>query len=720
VFRKTQTKLYKLPDTKILMRKKSAGKKTSSIIIITNLLLSIIAFSMMIASTTEIVSGQGTTTPMGRLITVPTVKLPLADISATQPTYLAKEIFSFSETTKGTAGFFDAVAGSGLDAALGGLMWAGVAYGAGQLIGSLLGLEKEQTQALSLSLAAGVGVGKFVGVIFGKGGAGLDLVGGQGISQTSIIGAPGIGIVVAVVVFALTYKDTSEKTVIFECNPWDQPKGGTNCELCNKDSNNFPCTEYKCKSLGAACELLNAGTGNEKCSWVNKNDVTSPIISPNYEALTEGYTYKNVRIRPPGIGMELTKENGECIEAFTTIKFGISTNEPTKCSIDYNHTTSIDNMTWAMGGSNDYEYNHTQILSLPGPTNINNEFPEIKNDGQYSMFIRCEDPNGNSNVDEYAVKFCVDKGPDTTPTRIEATSIINNAPVSYNTEKVNMTLYLNEPATCKWSKEDKDYNVMENTMSCVESITNFNSKMLYTCKGTLTGIENRKDNDYYFRCKDQPRAQENERNKNTESYKFTIKGTQPLNIIEIGPNGTIEGGASPVAVKLSIETGNGYNDGDSVCYYSTTQNEKDYVKFYTTESYKHEQTQNLVEGTYTYYYKCLDLGGNTEYNQTTFKVFIDKESPKIVRVKHDSAGDETCGGAGCLRISTNEESTCTYSTTTCNYETNKGIVMPYDNSKEHYAPWDTNNKYYIKCSDKSGNEPLPTECSIIIKAYNEK
>src|SRR5690606_20370021 len=116
----------------------------------------------------------------------------------------------------------------------------------------------------------------------------------------------------------------------------------------------------------------------------------------------------------------------------------------------------------------------------------------------------------------------------------------------------------------------------------------------------------------------------------------------------------------------------GYKDGDSICYYSTTQNEKDYIKFYTTGSYKHEQILSLTEGEYTYYYKCVDLGGNTDYNQTTFRVFVDNEAPQVVRVKHDTGDTSTCGGAGCLKITTNEESSCTYSTTTCNYEFNNG------------------------------------------------
>ena len=45
-----------------------------------------------------------------------------------------------------------------------------------------------------------------------------------------------------------------------------------------------------------------------------------------------------------------------------------------------------------------------------------------------------------------------------------------------------------------------------------------------------------------------------------------------------------------------------------------------------------------------------------------------------------------------------------------------GTGMPYANKTEHYAEW-VSQTYYIKCVDKEGNQPLPTECSIIIRPY---
>ncbi|MEK6918971.1 MAG: hypothetical protein AABW73_02935 [Nanoarchaeota archaeon] len=629
-------------------------------------------------------------------------------------------------TTKYTSDIFGnlgtGTGGYALSNILSGFQTALFIVGGIQLLGGLFGLDSALTSSLSVSAFAG---------IMGYEAANTLLVGGDALFPNTIgggiLGSTGIGVAIGVIVFLATYSSTSEEKVTFECNLWQPPKGGEACEKCNVDGKNFPCNEYRCRSLGAACELLNKGTGEEKCTWINARDVESPTITPNYQNLSSGYQYSNVHIRPPGLGMEIknlnnTNNEDGCIEAFFPITFGVTTNEPTSCKVDYNHTANFDDMGYYLGGSSTFKYNHTQTLSLPRPASNSSDTadPGIKNDGNYNLLIRCSDPNGNYNEDEFAIKFCVNKGPDTTPARIEATSLINEMPISFGTDKLNMTVYTNEPADCKWSNEDKDYNVMENTLTCSQSVTEFNTNMLYACKGQLTGIKDREENKFYFRCKDQPGRADNERNINQESYEFKVFGTQQLNIVRQGPNGTIMGSSSIVPVDLQVETANGYRDGEATCYYSTTNQEKDYVKFFDTGSFIHRQRQNLKAGTYDYYFKCVDLGGNADYNKTRIRVEIDEKAPIIIRAKHDSGESSVCGNSGCLQITTNEDSTCTYSTTTCNYEITNGIKMSDDNTRVHFVEWNTNYNYYIKCSDRSGNQPATTSCSMTVKAYNNK
>src|SRR3989344_777860 len=601
-----------------------------------------------------------------------------------------------------------------------GIQWSAVAYFAIPFIGDLLGLEPETTKALQYAVSSG---------LFAYNAA-------EAVQASSLLGKstgffasssfPAIaGIGVGIAVFILTYEKVEYKTVSFECLPWEAPVGGNDCEKCNDEIQT--CSRYRCKSLGQACELVNEGTDKELCYWANPKDVASPMITPLEDVLTDGYEYTNTKPRPPSWGTTIVKTRSKdgCIAAFTPISFGIQTNKPSQCKIDFNRTTMYDEMPFYFGESNLYDYNHTQRMNLPSPDAINsfaktteNETGglTIQNDGRYTLYARCRSGNGFWNIDAYEIKFCVDKGPDTTPPQIIETSIRNNQPVQFEIDKVPIVVYTNEPASCRWSRTDQNFNKMENNMSCASNPMQMQSNLLYACSGELTNIEDRKDNNFYFRCEDQPWKPKNERIPMTQSYQFTLKGTQPLNIIEdsVSPsNETVEGATTTVNVTLYLETEHGYKDGEATCYYNSG-NEDNYVEFLETNSYKHVQRQDLTAGTYTYYLKCVDLGGNQDTTSTTFAVFIDTKEPSVVRVLFDE--DK-------LKIQTDEDADCYYSTNTntqCNYElTNEGInLMPHetnDNKKEHFAPWNLKETYYIKCKDVNGKQPSPTQCSITVR-----
>ncbi len=509
------------------------------------------------------------------------------------------------------------------------------------------------------------------------------------------------------------YRDYETETVIFSCLPWQAPRGGADCEKCNDAKE--PCSQYRCESLGQACLFVEEG---EMCINAGKGDTSAPKITPNEGALTSGHEYTDVKTTPSdkGYGMRIINPTGKnkCIKAFTQLQFGIKTDEPSKCRLDYQHTSNLDDMGFAFGGET-FAYNHTEQLSLPSPDAINDQgntsSPAIKNDGKYTLYVRCTDANGNG-IDgaEFAVNFCVEEGPDTTPPRIEETSINNNNPVRFNQSEVYIELYLNEPAVCKWSRRDQKYDDMNNSFTCAENTWQMNSKLTYTCAGTLTGIRDRTENEFFFRCKDQPWADEANRNVNSESYKFTLVGTEPLNIVDVEPdNKTIIGPVNDVDVNIEVKTANGYQNGDSRCSYSGDGNS--YIEFYETGGNIHKQTLTLQEGTYFYYIKCIDLGGNYDIGNTTFNVETDVSAPLIVRAYNEP-------GVG-LKVVTNEKSTCVYSTNNCDFRIDDGINMPVANSKQHTTAWKLNQNYYIKCKDEFNNQPAPDTCSIIIRAYNQ-
>ncbi|MFH1711384.1 MAG: hypothetical protein ABH840_03670 [Nanoarchaeota archaeon] len=613
------------------------------------------------------------------------------------------------------------------------LMYAGAIAGVVYLAAGLFGASANTQKALAAGTFAGVMTYNLVNPLATGAGWNMELfgmaknfMGSGGLGASAPLLSWGLAIGVGFAVFAMMYKKTSSKTVTFDCKPYEPPTGGSFCESCNKDLFR-PCSEYRCQSLGQACKLLNEDvSGKEKCVWVNPNDVKSPTITPWKEVLTTGYSYIPMATRPSSRGTQIVRDAASdgCVKAFTPLRFGISTNEPTQCKIDYNNTVNVrdvknayDSMGYYFGESNLYDYNHSQTLRLPGPAALaaQNISPEIGLDGKFTLFVRCQDANGNVNEDEFAMQFCVEKGPDTTPPKIEGTSIPTEMPVQFNTEEVDIEVYVNEPASCKWSKQDKDYDLMENEMLCDQNVWEINSNMLYKCFTKLTGLENRIDNNFYFRCKDQPyAADQNDRIVNSESYPFVIKGTQPLNIKanSVKPNGTIQGFSNVVSVDLELETENGYNKGDAICYYSTSTVDSSFIKMFETGTNKHKQNQQLTVGIYTYYLRCVDLGGNADYNQTTFTVEVDRNAPSIVRIYNEG---------GNLRVETDEKSTCYYSENLnqqCNFAIDDGKKMLYQNATAHFAEWKTNNNLYIKCVDTSGNQPNPTDCSIIARPYN--
>ena len=603
-----------------------------------------------------------------------------------------------------------------------GVVYAAAIVGAIQLIGGLAGWDDGLTNALSIGAGSGIMTTALLnslhangfGMTFGIGGEGSFLFKNSFLGQ-GITNAGAIGIGVAIVVFLATYKDESSKVYNFQCLPFEAPIGGKDCEKCNDDPYR-PCSEYRCKSLGQSCDLVNVGSVEEKCVWVNPNDVSSPTITPWASPLTENHRYTNHDTRPTSLGTKIVLNgaaNG-CIKAFTPLTFGITTNEPAQCKIDIDHKKTLDEMQFFFGKTNLYLYNHTEQFSLPSPDAINTEAPELQEDGKYDFFVRCRDKNGNENVDEFAVQFCVDPTPDTTPPVIVETSLPTDSFVKFGATSVPLEVYVNEPATCKWSAQDKEYSVMENTMGCVQSITEINARELYACVTNLTGIADRQENKFYFRCKDQPAKPEEDRNVNINSYPFRLLGSQPLNIISVGPNGTVTGNTQTVPVYLRVVTDDGANEGIAVCSFNQTNNPVNHGPMFETNAIEHSQRQDLVSGSYSYKFVCVDYGGNAVEASTTFSVLVDTVPPLVTRAYHDSANNA-------LKIVTNEDASCVYSLNSCNYNFNEGVAFLHvtqSNQKSHYAEWKPNIAYYIKCKDGFGNEPAPNSCNIVASPTN--
>ncbi len=613
------------------------------------------------------------------------------------------------ETPKWWAIGGGAIAEKGISATgvIGSIVWAAVAFAIGRyVLGPVFGLSIQNSQALGYALGAGTAAGIIA----------LDIIGAS--SSGGPIGIA-IGVAVAATIFLAMARKYSMDVIKINCFQWDSQPGGKYCELCNKNSE-LPCTEYQCASLGQGCELINdESSGRQLCIWANPNDINPPIIKPWEDNLLDDFRYSpNNAVSPPDRGVYLIYEGAQqtssgqggnrCVPAFAPVRIGVELNEPAKCKISPIRLPSYDEMPDFYMGTGIRDYNHSFSLSLPSLAALEAENITLDPGQNYELYVRCRDSNGNANAANFVFEFCIDDSPDITAPEIVTTSIMDGFPIGYGQKEVDLDLYLRDSSFtttasgCKWSHLNKAYADMENQMECSHSFIEINGQLLYVCSTTLNGLKDMQNNKFYFRCTD------DKGNSNDQSYLLNLIGTQPLVISSSGPTGIIEDSTSPIKVTLEVETALGYSEGLATCSFSLTGNEEDYIMFANTNSFEHTQELWLEQGDYKIPIRCHDLGGNMDNATIEFSVDIDLEAPIIIRVfKEDNN----------LKIITDEESECVYSTFDCTYEFDDGNSMLALNPISHTTEWNIDSDFYIKCKDKYGNQPLPNQCSIIARPF---
>ena len=310
---------------------------------------------------------------------------------------------------------------------------AGFAIGAfaGSYLASYLG--RSGDAATVMALAGGVAGGILM--------SGASLTGSlAGLSVT------GWGLVIVVIIMIYTWLigwgETDERPVEFTCMPWQAPVGGDDCAKCNEDSLK-PCSKYKCESLGQACELLNEDEENPVCQSI-EYEPNPPVISPG-EVQTLGYEFFNEETKK----VEIRAIDGGCIPEFTPVLFTLETDEFSQCKYEFERTSNYDAMTNYPLEQNSFDINHSFAFSMPSIDslevyNVTGDLKEMF--GDMNMFIRCQDYHGNFNIDEYAVNFCINSGPDTTAAYITKFIPEDGSYLKFGTTETNFTIYLNEPA----------------------------------------------------------------------------------------------------------------------------------------------------------------------------------------------------------------------------------------------------------------------------------
>ncbi len=587
-----------------------------------------------------------------------------------------------------------------------GLFWAGIAFvGALLLVAGITGGDWDEAlfwaKAAGSAVGGGIFVKKFAGAFF----------------SSSPIGWGLGGLTALMILYGMTRK-TDQRVVMFDCKLWQSQTGGGDCKQCNYGE--FPCTEYKCMTLGQACELKNEGDDAE-CIHKDPLDVASPQITEREDSLlSEDYSYYPI---PATNGVEILynehgdQNNGGCLPSYKSFTYGIELDKTGLCKMADHSTANFSDMELPFG-SGLWKRNQTQVMFFPGKADLEAEGHELPTGGNYEFYVRCESVNGYANVEEFLFKFCIDPDDDTSQPFIQGFNLLDRTPIRWFSEtdlhETDVKIYVEEPlfaetGGCKWSRTDQDYEDMKEEMtSCGNNIfndfTTFNAQLSFSCSATLTGLQNAQENKFYFRCKDKAE------NVNTQSKVLTLIGSRPLAIDSVGPEGIIKGSSNEVKVTLTAKTSAGYEDGKADCYYSSTGNYNDYTIFVDTRSYQHSSEMYLPGDDYTYYIQCFDMAGNVDTKTIEFEVETDFRPPLVVRAYYDG---------GDLNLITNEPADCVYDTeyvsSPCDYAFEDGISMSSADDLTHSVVWNTNNNLYIKCQDEYGNQPAG--CSIILRPF---
>lgn len=342
-------------------------------------------------------------------------------------------------------------------------------------------------------------------------------------------------------------RDSSKRPALSRCNLWQAPQNTDKCTYCTKDSSlGEVCSEYKCKSLGQECRFT-YNRGIPQCNSPENIDLIPPKIEIDNTLLPENYKYKKATFGPeskPWFNGYLVEPEILPHDLFT---FGITTSEESICKTTYLPESDFNLLPAIWFGDNTYKTSHNISIRLPGNIELPDNFFKANNlnsladlaknpaftnkrnnlavlklldefkQGNYHLFIKCNDKFGNTNSDEFFIKFNLKSDlEDTDAPNVLEIIPQNGSIISRNLENLPVKLYVNEPAECRASTIDINFENMEYKFSCPSSKYDVTGVAAgsYECTATLPFAEN-----YYIRCMDKPLQ--------TAEFLFAINYTQP-------------------------------------------------------------------------------------------------------------------------------------------------------------------------------------------------
>ena len=617
-------------------------------------------------------------------------------IAATSNAVVVNEISTVATATATKSSIFSTVAPYA-----GALAGAAVGFALTSFLLDITGVGRGLPPAITYYLMGAAAVaGGIVGLqAVSAGGLGAVSFSGPALAAAAAWALVGLVIIIVVIVvlMALGIGKVKKMDVTFTCKPWQPPLGGKNCDKCGKDG--FPCTKSACESLGMTCELINEEIGSPECVNIAPNDVNPPVLKP------ELITPDSYKFTQEEFGVKVESIATGCIEeTYTPVFLKLTASEPARCRMTSDPKEGWDEMEY-LGERSAFLRNHTALITIPSLESLGIPGYDYTAKADLKINIFCEDKSGNRNTRAYTLNFCVKQGNDTSPLRIAGREPVFNE-IAIDKKEMNISVFTNEPAECKWELSDKEYDSMTHEMECANELEDYTLKG-FECKSTF--LTNKEENLFYVRCKDQPwHAIVNESLRNTmaESYVFNLtKVKEPLKAEVINPSGgkIIEAESEPVSVKVEVRTSGGLN-GQAECFYKYRDST---TRFTETFSDMHTSIFDyLMEGNIEIPIICKDSLDNIAESKATFNIKLDTTPPAVTRVYSRS---------GNLNVITEKSGRCAYSNNpekACGFSYEKGAEMSGE-GLVHTVSLQKEKTYYIKCKNKFNK--TAGSCSIIAR-----
>jgi hypothetical protein len=508
--------------------------------------------------------------------------------------------------------------------------------------------------------------------------------------------------------------------------------GSDKCKTCNEDPYRI-CTKERCQILGKCIALADNDTNEYRCesgSCEEKGDIELSKINASWYGDTEmlGNKASTTGSRKGTIKLELN----EIAWNTKMISATITTTELAQCkyALDKPNSTFSEMNDF---DNNYYPENRIQSVNIPIEGDISRNIDHI-------IYIKCNNlcnlPHAPS-YDYNQIKFKLEKKPDQLPPEIIFVDPAKNSVVSSSLEYINASFWLDERGNCKFSDISinftSNYNdSRQQTMIPFGQISP--NPQNSSVEGGACNVAKCEDrNEQCSRCwlKINPdRGYEKMNSTNpefneTRLYHFLIRCDDGKNImaqdkildyiIMTAPGYEINITKPEQEVKY-------YDDTPEIEVTSGTRNTRCKYKIYNgtpnlspswdemnfiDEAFStiHNGEHNVsLEGSsqgkpYTIFALCRDTWNIESKDKVTFFILKDTEAPKLIRTYHDTITGDF------LTIETDEESTCAFSYTGCNFNFSQGNAMTGELQYLHSTYW-RDKTFFIKCKDKWDNYPV--------------